>query len=141
MNINSCPNCNASEFVKAGIISKRQRFRCKKCNYFFTVNKAGKQIDEYFVNKALQLYLEGLTYREIERILGVSHVSIMNWVRKFNIKRPNYQNYFPTYKICKHHELVEYLQKPENLQNSGFIITEVGEKFMVIKWEKFKKTV
>jgi DNA-directed RNA polymerase specialized sigma24 family protein len=37
----------------------------------FTVNKIGK-IDDYYVTKALQLYLEGLSYREIERIIGVS---------------------------------------------------------------------
>jgi hypothetical protein len=30
-------------------------------------HKIGK-IDDYYVTKALQLYLEGLSYREIERI-------------------------------------------------------------------------
>ena len=70
----SCPNCSSTNFVKAGVVKNRQRYRCKDCNYFFTVGKLGKQIDDYYVNKALQLYLEGLTYREIERILGVSHV-------------------------------------------------------------------
>ena len=53
----------------------------------------------------LQLYLEGLTYREIERILGISHVSIMNWVKKYNIKRPYNSNYHPTYKILNATEL------------------------------------
>jgi hypothetical protein len=36
---------------------------------FFTVNKIGKKIDDY-VTKALQLYLEGLSFREIERLLA-----------------------------------------------------------------------
>jgi hypothetical protein len=39
----------------------------QKCNYF-TVHKIGKKIDDYYVTKALQLYLEG-SYREIERII------------------------------------------------------------------------
>lgn len=88
MKINACPNCGSEQFVKSGIINKRQRYKCKSCNYFFSVNKIGKSIDQYYVNKALQLYLEGLSYREIERILGISHVSILNWVKKYNIKRP-----------------------------------------------------
>ncbi len=68
---NTCPKCNSSKVVKSGIINEKQRFHCKNCNYYFTVKKLGKQIDDYYVTKALQLYLEGLSYREIERIIGV----------------------------------------------------------------------
>ena len=138
MSIQFCPNCNHNESIKSGVIKQRQRYKCKKCNYYFTVNKLGKKIDDYYVNKALQLYLEGLTYREIERILGVSHVSIMNWVKKYNIKRPYHGNYHPTYKILNASELSLYFQKPENLSGAGVIITELGDKFMLIKWERFK---
>jgi transposase-like protein len=81
-----CPQCQSDKIVKSGIVNDRQRYKCKSCNYFFTVNKLGKKIDQYYVTKALQLYLEGLTYREIERILGISHVSVMNWVKKYNIQ-------------------------------------------------------
>ena len=87
MPITSCPNCSSENFIKSGVVNRRQRYRCKDCGYFFSVNKLGKKIDDYYVNKALQLYLEGLSYREIERILGVSHVSVMNWVKKYTIKR------------------------------------------------------
>jgi hypothetical protein len=45
----------------------------------------------------LQLYLEG-SYREIERIIG-SHVTISNWVKSFNIKKPSHANYHPTYRF------------------------------------------
>ena len=138
MKIELCPNCGSQDYVKSGIVAERQRYKCKKCNYYFTVNKLGKKIDDYYVNKALQLYLEGLTYREIERILGVSHVSIMNWVKKYNIKRPYHGNYHPTYKILNASELSLFFQKPENLSGAGVIITELGDKFMLIKWERFK---
>ena len=80
MEILSCPKCQSDNIVKSGIIKDRQRYLCKLCNYYFTVNKLGKKIDDYYVTKALQLYLEGLSFREIERIIGVSHVSISNWV-------------------------------------------------------------
>lgn len=136
--IESCPNCNSEEVIKSGVIKNRQRYKCKKCSYYFTVNKLGKKIDDYYVNKALQLYLEGLTYREIERILGVSHVSVLNWVKKYNIKRPYSGNYHPTYKILSASELSKYFQNTENLYKSGVLITELGDKFMMIKWERFK---
>jgi hypothetical protein len=120
------------------VLNNRQRYKCKKCNYFFTVNKIGKKIDDYYVNKSLQLYLEGLTYREIERILGVSHVSIMNWVKKYNIKRPYNSSYHSTYKILNAIELGVYFSNSKNLKGAGVVVTELGDKFMLIKWERFK---
>ncbi len=103
------------------------------------MNKLGKQIDSYYVIKALQLYLEGISYREIERLLGVSHVSVMNWVRKYRIKAPAQQDYRPTYKVLNHHELSAFFSQPDNLQGAGMIVTEVGDKYMLIKWERFKE--
>lgn len=138
MKIETCPNCGSKKYIKSGIVSNRQRYKCKSCNYFFSVNKIGKKIDDYYVNKALQLYLEGLTYREIERVLGVSHVSIMNWVKKYNIKRPYNHNYHPTYKILSGSELSIYFQNPTDLSGAGFVITELGDKFMLIRWERFR---
>lgn len=138
MKVDFCPNCNSDQYVKSGIINERQRYKCKKCGYNFTVNKIGKKIDDYYVNKALQLHLEGLTYREIERILGISHVTVMNWVKKYNIKRPFNPNYHPTYKILNALELSNYFTNPKNLSGSGTIVTELGDKFMLIKWERFR---
>ena len=138
MKITCCRNCSSDEYVKSGVIKDRQRYKCKKCNYYFTVNKVGKQIDSYYVNKALQLYLEGLSYREIERILGISHVSIINWVKKFNVKRPNSFEYHSTYKILNAGELAKYFSDNKNLIGAGVIVTELGDKFMLIRWERFK---
>ena len=136
MEILACPKCQNNQIVKSGIVKNRQRYLCKPCNYFFSVNKLGKKIDDYYVTKALQLYLEGLSFREIERIIGVSHVSISNWVKEFKIKKPENSNYHPTYKIFNHLELVEFLKNKEILSGAGMIITELGDKFMLIKWER-----
>jgi transposase-like protein len=138
MEILACPKCQENQITKSGIINSKQRYLCKKCNYFFTVNKMGKKIDDYYVTKALQLYLEGLSYREIERIIGVSHVTVSNWVKSFNIKKPSQSNYHPTYMIFSHLELIEYLKNKDLLSGAGMIITELGDKFMLIKWERFK---
>lgn len=135
----SCPRCQSITVVKSGIVNQRQRFKCKRCGYSFTVNKRGKQIDSYYVIKALQLYLEGVSYREIERLLGVSHVSVMNWVRKYRVKAPEQHDYRPTYKILNHKELSHYFQQVDNLRGAGMIVTEVGDKYMLIQWERFRK--
>lgn len=135
---NQCPKCGLKNTVKSGIIKERQRYLCKECNYYFTVKKLGKQIDDYYVTKALQLYLEGLSYREIERIIGVSHVTVSSWIRKFNIKRPPHSEFHTSYKVFKQSELIEFVKNEENLNGAGLIITEFGDKYMMIRWERFK---
>lgn len=134
-----CPKCQGEKYVKSGIIKEKQRYQCKLCGYFFTVQKDGKTIDPYYVIKALQLHIEGVSLREIERLIGVSHVSVMNWIRKYKIQAPENSRYTPTYKVLKHQELLEFLQDREQLRNKGMIITELGDKVMLIQWEKFKK--
>ncbi|MEO1049760.1 MAG: helix-turn-helix domain-containing protein [Bacteroidota bacterium] len=134
----NCPKCGNPKTVKSGVIKDRQRFKCKSCNYFFTVPKLGKQVHDYTVIKALQLYIEGVSYREIERLLGISHVSVMNWVKKYHIKAPVNTDYRPTYKILTHSELQELMADPHFLGGSGMILTELGDKFMMIKWERFR---
>lgn len=137
---NICPKCQSARAIKSGIVNERQRYACKDCGYHFTVQKEGKKIDPYYVTKAIQLYLEGMSYREIERILGVSHVSVMNWVKIYGFKRPLVTaNYHPTYKILSHGELAEYMAQQNNLRGAGMIVTEVGDKYMLIRWERFKK--
>lgn len=135
----NCPRCQSIQTVKSGIVGERQRFYCKSCHYYFTVDKLGKQIDTYYVIKALQLYIEGVSYREIERLLGISHVSVLNWVKKYKVSRPIEQDYHPTYKILSHNELSEYMADRNALKGHGLIITEVGDKYMLIKWERFRE--
>lgn len=140
MKMIQCPKCKEDNYVKSGVVKGRQRYHCRTCNYFFTVLKEGKQIDPYYVVKALQLYVEGVTLREIERILGVSHVSVMNWIKQYGIQRPEQLEYRPTYKVFTHDELLDFLGKRENMTSSGCIINELGDKFIMIKWERFRKT-
>lgn len=134
----ACPKCNSTEATKSGVINERQRFRCRPCGYHYTVAKVGREVDSYYVIKALQLYIEGVSYREIERLLGVSHVSVMNWVKKYGVRAPRQVGYHPTYKILNHKELADFFQKPENMKGAGMVVTELGDKFMVIRWERFR---
>ena len=134
-----CPRCKTQDVVKSGVVKGRQRYKCHDCNYHFSVMKDGKSIDPYYVIKALQLYIEGVSLREIERILGVSHVSVMNWIRKYNVKAPENTDYRPTYKVLNHAELQDFIADRSSLHSAGCMITELGDKFMVIKWERFRK--
>ena len=132
-----CPKCDSKNFVKSGIIKERQRFKCKSCNYYFTVQKLGKRIEGEYVIKALQLYLEGISFREIERILNVSHVSVMNWVKTYNIKRPKTTvNIQPEVQILKHKEVLALIDDESNIDDGGLLVTPMDSKYLVLTWKK-----
>src|ERR1035437_10300423 len=76
-----CPKCKLTELCKDGIVKNRQRYKCKSCNYRFTVETIGKSYD--LKRNALILYLEGLGFRSIGRYLKVSHVAVINWIKSF----------------------------------------------------------
>ena len=78
-----CPKCHSQDYVKNGKSYGKQRYRCKSCQYNFTTQRLVKGIDSYYVRLSLRLCLEGMSFRSIERIVGVRHVSVINWVKKY----------------------------------------------------------
>ncbi|WP_394298281.1 IS1 family transposase [Methanosarcina barkeri] len=79
----NCPRCNSSTHKKNGIVFGRQRYKCHDCGYNYTVEVKSTSISPSVKRQALQLYLEGLGFRSIGRFLGVSHVSVQKWIKKF----------------------------------------------------------
>ncbi len=79
-----CPKCGNDKRVKSGFNNKKQRYLCKECKCHYTVSQRG--YPEHIRRKAIQLYLEGNGFRRIERIIKVSHVSVINWVKKAGAK-------------------------------------------------------
>ncbi|TNE72186.1 IS1 family transposase [bacterium] len=134
-----CPKCESEDFVKSGIVMERQRYRCKNCNYHYSVQKKGKEIHPTVIIKALQLYLEGISYREIERLIGISHVTVMNWVKKYGLKSVNTAYQHPNFVTFTHKELLNYLSKPEKINQKGLIISPIGDKYLVIFWNVLKQ--
>ena len=76
-----CPHCQTENVVKNGIsMHGRQRFLCRRCHRTFG-EQDGRRVSADTQAQAQRLYLEGVGFRGIERLLGVSHVSVMNWVK------------------------------------------------------------
>nr|WP_185711605.1 IS1 family transposase [Tannerella forsythia] len=68
------------------MIKEKQRYKCKNCGCNYTVEMKSTAKPKSMKKQALHLYLEGLGFRSIGRILGVSNVSVLNWIRDFGHK-------------------------------------------------------
>ena len=77
----TCPKCEASGCVKDGIVKGRQRYLCHGCKYRHTVSHRGKS--PALRRQALELYLEGLGFRSIGRLLNCSHVAVYTWIKAY----------------------------------------------------------
>jgi len=82
--------------VKSGVIQDHQRYKCKECLYLYTVPHKYDTATPAQRRMAVTLYLEGLGFRSIGRILGFSHVAIYQWIKALGeevaqMKRPSAQ--------------------------------------------------
>jgi transposase-like protein len=78
-----CSKCLSDKIVKSGFMNNKQRYRCKNCHYHFTLNDRRK-ISLEKKRLAIHLYLEGLGFRSIERVLKISNVIVMKWVNNIS---------------------------------------------------------
>ncbi|MCA9952164.1 MAG: IS1 family transposase [Anaerolineales bacterium] len=81
----SCPKCQIKHSqVKDGCTNAgSQRFRCKVCGCRYTPEPIERGYDEEVRLQALGLHQEGVSLREIGRILEVNHQTVANWINGY----------------------------------------------------------
>jgi transposase-like protein len=79
----NCPYCHSGRLCKAGFGHGKQRYKCLDCRRHTVSFKGPKGQPLEVKRQALSLYLEGLGFRAIGRLLNVSNVSVLRWIRQF----------------------------------------------------------
>ena len=122
----NCPRCNSSNHKKNGIVGGRQRYKCHDCGYNYTVELKSTAFSTSVKKQALQLYLEGLGFRSIGRVLGVSHVSVQKWIKKFGqeLEELKSENKLS---IVELDEMHTYIGNKKNIAGSGLLLIELGK--------------
>jgi transposase-like protein len=78
-----CPRCGSINHCKDGLIKGRQRYKCKDCQYHYTVEQKSDVKSREVRRLAFEMYLEGLGFRSIGRILKISYGTVFQWVKKW----------------------------------------------------------
>ena len=78
----ACPLCQQNQCViKSGRNrTSTQRYGCQQCQGYFTPQPKPMGYDPQIKKQAVQLYLEGTSYRAIGRLFSVDNQSVINWV-------------------------------------------------------------
>ena len=112
-----CKRCQGTDYVKRGFVRNQQRYLCKGCGCNFTDTPARGKPPE-MRSLALLLYAMGnMSFCSIARILGVSDVAVLNWVRDRARQIPEPAITGQTF-IIMLDELWHFLKK--RLASSGF---------------------
>ena len=85
-----CKKCDSSNIVKSGIISGKQRYKCKDCGCNFREGD-NRTNEKVAAKKALCVLLYAMakgSYRMMGRILNIDHALIYRWIRSFGESLP-----------------------------------------------------
>ena len=119
-----CPKCSHNISTKSGFINERQRWKCKSCSYHYTIfHRGASKATKRF---ALELYLEGLGFRSIGRLLKFSHVSVYNWIKSFGKKLDELKS-DDEISVVEMDEMHTYISQKKTIAGSGLLLIEVGE--------------
>jgi len=133
----NCPKCEGRDFVKNGIVQRKQRYRCKGCGYNFTsMVLKGKSLDTK--RRALILYLEGNGFNAIGRILGVSDVAVLKWIRALGAKVDQLRREIPQPVRVQTMELDEmwhFVRQKNKNSGYGLLMTDLGGNLLLSLWE------
>jgi len=125
-----CSKCKSTWNVKNGHIHGLQRYKCKGCGRSFTVELKSTAKPESVKRQALQLYLEGLGFSSIGRILRVSHVSVLNWIRKYGREVDSIRNDKPV-NTMELDELHTYVGHKKTTDGFGLVLAETTENTLI----------
>jgi len=80
--------------------------------------------------QALELYLEGLGFRSIGRVLGVSHVAVYQWIKLFgeSIEHLKSDN---DIKIMELDEMHTYIGSKKTIVGSGLLLIDMEKDLSI----------
>ena len=85
-----CPYCGSTEIRKNGKRRGKQNHICKSCErQFIDMYDPPKGYSEELKQECLKMYLNEMGFRGIERVKGVHHTTIINWVKQLGKKLPD----------------------------------------------------
>ena len=135
-----CPHCNHTEYTKNGKVNGgRQRYLCRGCKRAFTEHQhRGYPISLRI--QALELVKEGVGFRGVGRLLGISDVTVLNWVLdagkdlKSWYDEQIWQEYDKEIPVVEIDEIWHFCQKNSAKSGFGLLFVAQPESSSPLPW-------
>lgn len=83
-----CPYCASLQVRKNGHRQSKQNYFCCNCKRQFIEFYSLKGYSNEIKEKCLKMYFDGISFREIERVSGVHHTTVIQWVKQVTNSLP-----------------------------------------------------
>ncbi len=88
-----CPECESSHINKNGKKKGKQNYICVNCHrQFIDSYQPHRGYPDSLRRECLKMYVNGMGFRAIERVKGIHHTTIINWVKQVGELLPNAYN-------------------------------------------------
>ena len=110
------PDCQSININKNGLKTGKQNQISSDGGRQFIDVYSERGYPQEVKKRCLHLYLEGNGFRRIERLTGVSHNTVINWVKKAGNSLSTEPDYYEIPEIVQRDELQTYVaKKKENM--------------------------
>lgn len=136
----NCPKCKDTNYCKDGVINQRQRYQCKSCNYRYTVTRKSDIRSDEIKRMALSMYLEGLKYRTIAKILQVNYVTVFYWIKEWGVEinKIKSDSMLRTVKIDELHSVVSLKKKTKGYV---LLLMDIETGSSILCWDEKKRRI
>jgi transposase-like protein len=76
-----CPKCGTHDIRRNGHRRGKQNYQCKQCGRQFIESYSTTGYSQEVKEKCLEMYVNGMGFRGIERVTNVNHNTVIRWVR------------------------------------------------------------
>lgn len=130
-----CYKCQSENKVKAGFTRGLQRYKCKDCDCYFSVESKSDVKSPEQRRLALEMYLEGMGFRAIGRVLNISYGTVYQWVKKWgeSVSLPKSED---PIEIVELDEIHNYIQNKKTTVGRGLLLIDLENASSILFVEK-----
>ena len=114
-----CVRCGGRQVIKSGCTAGKQRWQCKGCQHRFTLEHKAPGLPAALRRDAVKLYREGVGFRGIGRLQGVSHTTARRWVSAHGESLPAQPPARSPVRVVEVDEMHHYVKKKTTSSGSG----------------------
>ena len=129
-----CPRCSSVNHCKDGIVQDRQSYKCKDCCYHYTVERKSDVKSAATRRIAFEMYLEGLGFRSIGRILRISYGTVYQWMKRwgYNLELPKRNE---AIEVVELDEMPTYVGRKKTTDGYGLLLIDMESGFSLLSVE------
>lgn len=114
------PQCKSTHIHKNGHKKGKQNYLCVDCRrQFIDCYESERGSDRSFKQECLTMYVNGMGLRAIERVKGVHHTTVMDWIEKVGSRLPDYYNPEQIPEVGELDELETFVGSKKTRSGSG----------------------